>query len=201
MFNKIVPLVLLLLLTLPAASLAGQAFVPQTGQATCYDSAGGVIPCAGTGQSGDQPPGMPWPDPRFIDNGNGTVTDNLTGLTWLKNANCFGGKSWSGALTAANTLASGACGLTDGSVVGDWRLPNITELYSLINWEQVSTATSLMKVGFSNVMSGSGDEYWSSTQYYSFDGWSLAMKFHDNTTWSTPPGITSYFVWPVRGGQ
>ena len=34
--------------------------------------------------------GVAWPNPRFTDNGNGTVTDNLTGLIWLKNANCFG---------------------------------------------------------------------------------------------------------------
>ena len=36
--------------------------------------------------------GVAWPNPRFTDNGNGTVTDNLTGLIWLKNANCFGTK-------------------------------------------------------------------------------------------------------------
>ena len=27
---------------------------------------------------------------RFTDNGNGTMTDTLTGLIWLKNANCWG---------------------------------------------------------------------------------------------------------------
>ena len=38
--------------------------------------------------------GVEWPNPRFTDNGDGTVTDNLTGLIWLKDANCFGQKTW-----------------------------------------------------------------------------------------------------------
>jgi len=54
--------------------------VPKTGQTTSY----------ATGDDGDLEKGVAWPDPRFMDNGNGTVTDNLTGLIWLKNANCFG---------------------------------------------------------------------------------------------------------------
>ena len=71
--------------------------------------------------------------PRFTDNGNGTVTDNLTGLIWLKNANCNGRKMWADALTHCNRLADGQCGLTDGSQAGDWRLPDIKELVGLID--------------------------------------------------------------------
>ncbi len=33
--------------------------------------------------------GIAWPAPRFTDNMNGTVVDNLTGLVWLKNADCL----------------------------------------------------------------------------------------------------------------
>jgi hypothetical protein len=43
-----------------------------------------------TGDDGDYEHGAMWPDPRFTDNGNGTITDNLTGLIWLKDADCFG---------------------------------------------------------------------------------------------------------------
>ena len=67
--------------------------------------------------------GVAWPNPRFKDNGNGTVTDNLTRLIWLKNANAFGLRTWEQALSDANALASGSAGLTDGSKAGDWRLP------------------------------------------------------------------------------
>ena len=77
---------------------------------------------------------------RFTDNGDGTVTDNLTALIWLKNANCFGAKNWATALSDANALASGSCGLSDGSIAGGWRLPNGNELHSLIDLAQSNPA-------------------------------------------------------------
>src|SRR5882724_3408899 len=114
--------------------------VPQTGQTQCWDSAGVPIPCDGTGQDGDVQAGVPWPTPRFTDNLDGTVTDNLTGLIWLQHANCFGIQTWTNALSAANTLhdtgtpdTTDDCGLSDGSKPGDWYLPNVKQLYSLID--------------------------------------------------------------------
>jgi hypothetical protein len=83
--------------------------VPKTGQTTSY----------GARDDGALQKGVAWPTPRLTDNGNGTVTDNLTGLIWMKNAIAFGIKTWADALTAANTLASGSGGLTDGSQAGD----------------------------------------------------------------------------------
>jgi hypothetical protein len=85
------------------------------------------------GDDGDIQAGVQWPVPRFTDLDNGTVRDNLTGLIWLKNANCFDVRSWAQALTAATNLASPSCDLSDGSVAGDWRLPNVKELFSLID--------------------------------------------------------------------
>lgn len=60
------------------------AAVAQTGQVTSYD--------ANTPQADDGAlqRGEPWPSPRFIlDASEGTVFDNLTGLTWLQDANCI----------------------------------------------------------------------------------------------------------------
>jgi hypothetical protein len=103
--------------------------VPQTGQTQCWDPSANtsnvLIPCANTGLDGDLQAGVPLPSPRFTDPGNGTVRDNLTRLIWLKQANCFGTRSLANALEAATTLASGSCGLSDGSVEGNWRLPNV----------------------------------------------------------------------------
>ena len=181
--------------------------VEKTGQTKCYDGSGVEIQCAGTGQDGEYQKGVTWPNPRLVDNDNGTVTDNLTGLIWLKNANCtifFSGditgqnnRSWPAALTAANSLASGNCGLTDDSSAGNWRLPNLRELYSLIDFGEYNPA---MQNGhpFISVQS---DYYWSSTTNSANTdaAWDVHM-FHGHV------GINSkntnlYYVWPVRGGN
>lgn len=65
---------------------------------------------------------------RFIDKGNGTIYDTVSNLTWLKNADCFGRQIWDAAVANANIMASGQCGLSDGSRAGDWHLPTIGEL-------------------------------------------------------------------------
>jgi hypothetical protein len=59
---------------------------PQTGQTLCYDTLGVIINCSGTAQDGAMQKGVGLPTPRFTDNTNGTITDNLTGLIWLQNA-------------------------------------------------------------------------------------------------------------------
>jgi len=114
-------------------SRAGVIAVPATGQTECWDEDGASVPCAGTGQDGEYQTGVLIPSPRFTDRGDGTVRDNLTGLIWLKQANCLGEISWLQALSASNALADGQCDLTDGSAPGDWRLPNFRELTSLID--------------------------------------------------------------------
>jgi len=54
---------------------------PATGQTTYWDSDGNVIACAGTGQDGDIQAGAAL---SYTDNGDRTITDNNTGLTWEK---------------------------------------------------------------------------------------------------------------------
>ena len=125
--------------------------VPKTGQTDSYDVAG---------SDGDLEKGVAWPTPRFTDNSNGTVTDNLTALTWMKNANYFDLVPFSAALYYANTLASGIAGLTDGSKAGDWRLPNVRELESLLDYGRYAPALP-MSHPFANM--GTGGTYWSST--------------------------------------
>jgi hypothetical protein len=64
---------------------------------------------------------------RFVVCGDGAVKDNLTGLFWLENANCFGTLNWADANIPAAQLGDGQWGLTDGSSPGDWRLPTEAE--------------------------------------------------------------------------
>jgi hypothetical protein len=64
---------------------------------------------------------------RYVDCGNGTVTDTVTGLVWLRDATCLGQADWATANTVAASLEHGDCGLSDGSRAGDWRLATEAE--------------------------------------------------------------------------
>src|SRR5213594_1247061 len=52
---------------------------------------------------------------RYVDCGNGTVTDTVTGLVWLKQSNCLSSADWEAAKKAVAGLKNGDCMLTDGS--------------------------------------------------------------------------------------
>ncbi len=142
------------------------------------------------------------PNPRLIDNGDGTVIDNLTGLVWLKNANCFGLQTWSQSLLLALAMSDSDCGLADGSQAGDWRIPNIKELMSIVEYGKFDGqfATPQLPSGhpFSNVKVD-GNTYWSSTSVTSFVDWTSAVTV-DMRKGIAPLGgkVQSKYAWPVR---
>jgi hypothetical protein len=191
MLKHIVALTLILLLPAVATAVS----LPETGQTVCYDAAGAPVACAGTGQDGDLLKGVAWPATRFTDNGNGTVFDNLTGLIWLKNANCYATQDWPTAVASANALADGICGLTDGSTAGQWRLPNRKELQSLIDRSQ-SAPPLTAGHPFTAVQT---TEYWSSSTYNADTtlAWNVLMTIGSV---ETAVKTNTYRVWAVRGG-
>ena len=179
--------------------------IPKTGQTQCYNYRGDVISCAGTGQDGDLQKGIAWPDPRFTDNSNGTVTDNLTGLNWTKDANDSGPSacapdavfySWQGALDFVHCL-----NVNNYLGHNDWRVPNREELASLLDYQQV---TPVLPAGhpFSNV--GTGGNYWTSSTIagYPNNVWFVQTDYgYLRTGFGKTDYGNSYSVWPVRGGQ
>jgi hypothetical protein len=96
-------------------------------------------------------------------------------------------------------LQTEAAVLLTEALAGNWRLPNVNELESLINAEQTNIAAwlNLPAQGFSNVQAS---YYWSSSTYaYDTTGaWNVIMfggYVYGNVKTSTG------YVWPVRAGQ
>jgi len=152
--------------------------------------------------------GAPPPVQRFNDNGDGTVTDNLTGLVWLKNASCSdtsggianpsGKLSRTNALAWSNGLSSAVCGLNDSSASGDWRLPNATELLSLVDISRVDPA-----IPNGHPFTSVQDVYWSSSASFVYifgdSGYGVSMVY--GSTFRTLYQQDDWGVWPVRGGK
>ena len=144
---------------------------------------------------------------RFVNNGNGTVTDRQTGLVWLRSAGCVPPQSWNAALAAAAELSAGKCGLTDGSVAGDWRVPTKDE------WITIVRASCYPHPGGPTIPNTSGSGcfaageqwatgvqprfYWSSTPDDSDPNAAWAVQLYSG--YFDPDSIIDTpFVWPVR---
>jgi hypothetical protein len=111
----------------------------KTGQVQCWDVAGTLIPCAGTGQDGDVQAGI---DRAYVDNGDGTITDQRTGLMWEKFSNDGSIHDRDNNYTWTNAFTVKVGGLNSDAFAGhtDWRVPNVNELNSLVDFGQSEPA-------------------------------------------------------------
>jgi hypothetical protein len=180
------------------------------GDFKAYDGANPRVSLARTGQStsyaagddGAVQAGVAWPATRFTDNGDGTVTDQVTGLIWLKNAGSFSATTWPQALAEVAQLANGAAGLSDGSQAGQWRVPNLVELESLVD---PSASNPALTAGnpFTNV--SNTIPYWSSTSYWggaaSPSAWIIRFGdgTYDNDGVVNAKATANNSVWAVKG--
>ena len=120
-------------------------------------------------------------DDRYTDNGDGTISDSQTGLMWSK---CSYGQTYNGGNTNADGL------ICEGSAFGnwqqafawaadstdhgynDWRLPNVKELGSIVDFGSAKPAIN--QSIFPNTTSGA---YWSSTPFQANDTQSIHIGF------------------------
>ncbi len=180
----------------------GSAFVEDSGvdASQCFDADGNARNCAGTGEDGETLAGVTWPTPRFANNGDGTITDHLTGLIWLEDANCSGGGAWQDSLDWIESFNTSAVACTNYAAMtfSDWRLPNVKELLSLVDYGEWDPALPSGHP-FASVET-LGANYWSSSSYFPFpnNGWGVSMLTGTATQSPKPAGG---FVWPVRGGK
>ncbi|AUR51874.1 DUF1566 domain-containing protein [Aquella oligotrophica] len=157
--------------------------------------------------------GKEWPTTRFmVDVSGNCMIDNLSGLMWPKNFNILGTGTWDSSALAGsaqykiiqmntNSNATGyqLCGYTD------WRLPNINEVFSLLNYGAAGSNTSLWLAtqGFT----GSGNSgttpasngSWTSTTGSS-GAYAVGLGTGSPRQFSIPSS-SNWNVLAVRGGQ
>ena len=175
--------------------------VPRTGQTQCWDShyqlAGWNACDAAPGQDGAIQSGVPWRDPRFEDPGDGTVTDLNTGLIWMKNADTFGEVTWDQARILAAKLESGCHCLSDKSTRGQWRLPTIRELFSMMDYGQ---AAPIVPRDYPDRNTVKPAIYWSSTTLIADESQAWMMTLGIGPTVFILKNTTNR-MWPVRDGK
>jgi uncharacterized protein DUF1566 len=153
---------------------------------------------------------------RYVDCGNGTVTDTVTGLIWLKSGACLESASWAAANQAAAALKNGDCGgsLTDGSSAGDWRLPTKAEWTATIAYAVTLGCTGGSAPSLTNddetacQLAGPSSlsvppdnrNYWSSTALDGSPGnvW-IALLQNGFLFASVKDQASALRAWPVRG--
>ena len=182
-----------------AGNCGGVWRLPDTGQTLCYDGAGTVITCpvhdATLAQDGTYTPAAIQPKYTVLNPiGVSSVTvDNITGLMWVTNPNDAGfatAQTWESALTSCTVTLNG---MAYGGYA-DWRLPNIKELQSIVDYSGQSP--SINTTYFLNTQNS---YYWSSTTYVpsSSDAWLVIftsgyMYYGDKAN--------DFYVRCVRGG-
>lgn len=139
----------------------------------------------------------------YTDNGNGTVTDPGTGLTWMR---CAMGQTWTGSTCSgtANTYgwdqAIALAGAVSFAGNNDWRVPNIRELQTLIDRSQYALAIDTDAFPNTPVSYFGDAEFWSATAYAYDSSLAWHVDFDFGTTTNNDKA-GARLIRLVRGGQ
>ncbi len=164
--------------------------LPATGQTRCFNQGGGSVACNNSdtpGQDGSYQKGYPTAS-RFVDNRDGTVTDSCTGLMWQMET-APGTYMWDGALRYCEGL----------TLAGhdDWRLPNIRELQSIVDYGRWGPSMDPVFVDIGPV----DGWYWSSSTGVNYPDFAWSVLFHDGSVDDGNKGYDGYFVRAVRDAR
>ena len=185
------------------ATCLARTGLPATEQMMCYDTAGNVIPCASAdfpGQDGFYQAGCP-SGGRFVDNGDGTVTNTCTGLMWQKGTADVSGNGSIGTEVGNDDRlnwqpALKYCEDLDFAGHSDWRLPNVQELQSIIDYGRVTLAIDPV---FEAVSGG----YWTSSSHADIPKNAWVVNFDVGVDFPVVPDAFKYrgfWVRAVRSG-
>jgi hypothetical protein len=136
-----------------SVTIVNGLLIPDTGQTSCYNNTDTAIACPTSGQPFYGQDGnytTSTLETSLNNNGDGTVTDSLTGLIWQR-------IDWNDLLTWSTS--EDFCNSSPADLpAGDWRLPTIRELISILNMG--SENPSAVDTRFAQTQPF---EYWSST--------------------------------------
>lgn len=181
----------------------------QTGQTECDQGSGTLDACPGSplGQDAAVGAGVPL---SYTDNGDGTITDNVTGLMWekLSDDGLIHDKdttyTWADAF-AVKILALDSTPCFAGHC--DWRLPNRRELESIV--DEGRTAPAVDPAFNNNCKAGCKvtacscvqlDSYWSSTTYTDIPSFAWGVDCNVGSVNGFEKATALFYVRAVRGG-
>jgi hypothetical protein len=112
----------------------------------------------------------------FVDNGDGTVSDQATGLTWMQ-SDSGNGLDWESALNYCSSL--------DYNGISDWRLPNAKELHSIVDYTRSPDTSNSAAIdpifNISSITNEAGQQdypaFWSSTTHTNTEGMNRAAVY------------------------
>lgn len=178
-----------------------------TGQTSCASTTGAPIACAGTGQDGELLRGAAL---SFTDNGDGTITDQNTGLTWEALSDDGGIHDKDATYSWDDAVLVKIATLNAQSFAGhdDWRLPNVRELQSIVSYATYGPA--VQAAFHSGCSTGcalpscsctpSSGPAWSSTTHPGALGYAWTVSFGDGQQ-SAYGKLGPLGVRAVRGGN
>ena len=160
---------------------SGAFKLPDTGQTTCYDQGGNVISCPAPGQPLAQDGSYNINPLSYTDNGNGTVTDNNTGLIWQQedDGNIYNWYVASGTYdTTYNPTSQDVCGSLNLGDHSDWRLPAKKELMTIVAYGIPYPGPAIDTTYFPNTKLA---VYWSSSSRASYPNGAWCAWFDDGS--------------------
>ena len=173
-----------------------QAF-PATGQTTSFHA----------GDDGAMQAGAPL---SYTDNGDGTITDENTGLMWEKKSADGSIHDMDTSYTWNDAFDVHVAGLNSMNFAGhnDWRLPNERELVSIVNYENKFPVPAVSPAFNTNCTAGCTVQtcsctpfsypYWSSTSYTTTPAFAWIVFFSNGAAGF---GFNTGFVRAARGGS